>query len=154
MAPIASRTDPLFLSSDLSPLFNWNTKQVFVSLVAEYDTKTYVRRLSHRFSIRKITDARVLYTAPPLASFTILDIYSVSIYPPLDSSSPQPANSVVVWDRIVRSPKQARFNVQDGKQKYEFKEITDTFRCVLNRRRLFSRRPSFAELFLVSLYSF
>jgi signal peptidase complex subunit 3 len=40
----------------------------------------------------------------------------------------QPANSVVVWDRIVRSPKHARLNVQDGKQKYEFKEITDTFR--------------------------
>ncbi|GAA5875759.1 hypothetical protein JCM3774_006449 [Rhodotorula dairenensis] len=38
-----------------------------------------------------------------------------------------PHNSVVLWDRIIRSPKYARLNVQDGKQKYEFKEITDTF---------------------------
>lgn len=34
-----------------------------------------------------------------------------------------------MWDRVIRSPKYARLNVQDGKQKYEFKEITDTFRC-------------------------
>ncbi|GAA5860934.1 hypothetical protein JCM8547_003893 [Rhodosporidiobolus lusitaniae] len=68
------------LNADLTPLFNWNTKQVFVSLVADYSTKQYS------------------------------------------------ANSVVVWDRIVRSPKHAKLNVQDGKQKYEFKEITDTFR--------------------------
>ncbi|GAA5899633.1 hypothetical protein JCM6882_001170 [Rhodosporidiobolus microsporus] len=68
------------LKADLRPLFNWNTKQVYVSLVADYSTPKY------------------------------------------------PANTVVVWDRIVRSPKFARLNVQDGKQKYEFKEITDTFR--------------------------
>lgn len=34
----------LLLSAlDLSPLFNWNTKQVFVSLVADYSTTKYVR---------------------------------------------------------------------------------------------------------------
>ncbi|CAO3681402.1 unnamed protein product [Umbelopsis vinacea] len=29
------------LDADLSPLFNWNTKQVFVTVVAEYETKTH-----------------------------------------------------------------------------------------------------------------
>ncbi|GAA6001693.1 signal peptidase complex subunit SPC3 [Rhodotorula paludigena] len=68
------------LQADLSPLFHWNTKQLFVYLVADYH------------------------------------------------SDPYPANSVVVWDRIVRSPRHAKLNVQDGKQKYEFKEITNSFR--------------------------
>ncbi|SCV73234.1 BQ2448_7159 [Microbotryum intermedium] len=70
------------LVADLSPLFNWNTKQVFVYLVAEYDTYEY------------------------------------------------PNNSVVLWDRIVRNKKYATINLSNGKQKYEFKEITDTFRNV------------------------
>jgi len=32
--------------SDLRPLFNWNTKQVFVSLVADYSTPSYVSSAS------------------------------------------------------------------------------------------------------------
>ena len=46
-------------------------------------------------------------------------------------SDSQPRNSVVVWDRIIRGPKYAKINIARGKQKYEFKEITDSFRCVL-----------------------
>ncbi|KAM0786164.1 hypothetical protein ACM66B_006971 [Microbotryomycetes sp. NB124-2] len=68
--------------ADLSPIFNWNTKQIFVYLRADYQTGDY------------------------------------------------PANSVVLWDRIVRGKKYARINIADGKQKYEFKEITNTFRNV------------------------
>ena len=33
------------LEADLSSLFNWNTKQVFAYLVADYKTTKYVRRL-------------------------------------------------------------------------------------------------------------
>lgn len=34
---------PIFsLEADLSPLFNWNTKQLFVYLVAEYETASHV----------------------------------------------------------------------------------------------------------------
>lgn len=33
----------------------------------------------------------------------------------------------MIWDRIVRSPKFARVNIADAKQKYEFKEITNSF---------------------------
>jgi len=29
------------VDADLTPLFNWNTKQVFVTVVAEYETKTH-----------------------------------------------------------------------------------------------------------------
>ncbi|KAI8340138.1 signal peptidase 22kDa subunit [Chlamydoabsidia padenii] len=31
------------LDADFTPLFNWNTKQVFVTVVAEYETKTHNR---------------------------------------------------------------------------------------------------------------
>ncbi|ORY54080.1 signal peptidase 22kDa subunit [Leucosporidium creatinivorum] len=70
------------LVADMSPLFNWNTKQVFVYLVADYSTPKY------------------------------------------------PENRVVVWDRIIRGSKFAKINIADGKQKYEFKEITDSFKDV------------------------
>lgn len=39
VVPVA---DPSRESPDLSPLFNWNTKQVFVYLVADYSTKSHV----------------------------------------------------------------------------------------------------------------
>ncbi|KAK4051467.1 Signal peptidase complex subunit [Microbotryomycetes sp. JL221] len=42
----------------------------------------------------------------------------------------QPSNSVVLWDRIIRDKKYARINIADGKQKYEFKDITDSFKNV------------------------
>ncbi|KAI5480662.1 hypothetical protein MNV49_007589 [Pseudohyphozyma bogoriensis] len=66
--------------TDLTPLFHWNTKQVFLYLVAEYSTPTH------------------------------------------------PSNEVVIWDRIVRGSKYAKINISGGKQKYEFKEITNTFK--------------------------
>ncbi|KAI8092663.1 signal peptidase 22kDa subunit [Halteromyces radiatus] len=31
------------LDADFTPLFNWNTKQIFVSVVAEYESKTHNR---------------------------------------------------------------------------------------------------------------
>ncbi|GAA5993659.1 hypothetical protein JCM5350_003050, partial [Sporobolomyces pararoseus] len=64
---------------DLRPLFNWNTKQVFVSLVADYSTPSY------------------------------------------------PQNSVVLWDRILTSPKHAQLNLQEARQKYEFKTPSTSF---------------------------
>lgn len=75
-------------TTDLKPLFNWNTKQVFVYVSADYATARY------------------------------------------------PSNEVVVWDRILRSPRFARVNIADGKQKYEFKEITNTFANVSARFRV------------------
>ncbi|KAK4050010.1 Signal peptidase complex subunit [Microbotryomycetes sp. JL201] len=76
--------------ADLSPMFNWNTKQIFVYLRADYQTGDYASR----------------------TGFAL------------------PANSVVLWDRIVRGKRFARINIADGKQKYEFKEITNSFKNV------------------------
>jgi signal peptidase complex subunit 3 len=30
------------IDADFTPLFNWNTKQVFLSLAADYDSKAHV----------------------------------------------------------------------------------------------------------------
>jgi len=67
------------IKADLQPLFNWNTKQLFVYFVAEYTTDSY------------------------------------------------PANQAVLWDRIVHRRSDARLNISNGKNKYAFKEITNTF---------------------------
>ncbi|GAA5828053.1 hypothetical protein JCM5353_003164 [Sporobolomyces roseus] len=67
------------LKTDVKPLFNWNTKQVFLSLVADYSTPSH------------------------------------------------PDNSVVLWDRILTSSRQSRINIQEGRQKYEFKTPSTSF---------------------------
>ncbi|KAF5392015.1 hypothetical protein D9757_003342 [Collybiopsis confluens] len=63
------------LTADLTPLFTWNTKQLFLSLEAEYE-----------------------------------NIYGVN-------------NTIVLWDRIVRRPEDARVNVVGAKNKYAYKEL-------------------------------
>ena len=40
---LSDRTQNLYMT-DLTPLFNWNTKQVFLYLEAEYDNVKGVRR--------------------------------------------------------------------------------------------------------------
>ncbi|GAA5931095.1 signal peptidase complex subunit SPC3 [Sporobolomyces koalae] len=67
------------LKTDLRNLFHWNTKQVFVSLVADYSTPNYAQ------------------------------------------------NSVVLWDRIVPARTHARLNLQEARQKYEFKTPDRSF---------------------------
>ena len=63
--------------ADLTPLFNWNTKQVFLYLEAEYDNVKGVRR------------------QPFIHSLTT---------PNLDL---QVKNEVVIWDRIIRRKEDA-----------------------------------------------
>ncbi|KAJ3993735.1 signal peptidase subunit [Lentinula boryana] len=63
------------MTADLTPLFTWNTKQLFLSLEAEYENAQGVN------------------------------------------------NTIVLWDRIVRRPEDARVNVIGAKNKYAFKEI-------------------------------
>ncbi|KAJ7634927.1 signal peptidase 22kDa subunit [Roridomyces roridus] len=63
------------LDANLTPLFNWNTKQLFVYLDAEYTNSKGVK------------------------------------------------NSVVIWDRIVRSKSSAKFHVE-ARQKYAFRDVT------------------------------
>lgn len=40
------------LSSDLTPLFNWNTKQIFIYLTAEYPAKVKVPAIKSHFGIK------------------------------------------------------------------------------------------------------
>ncbi|KAL8283984.1 hypothetical protein RQP46_005097 [Phenoliferia psychrophenolica] len=55
----------------------------------------------------------------------------VIVYLVADYATPKhPRNSVVVWDRIIRTSKYSKINIARGKQKYEFKEIGDSFRNV------------------------
>ena len=37
---VVTKISPLYYQADLSPLFNWNVKQLFLYLTAEYETKT------------------------------------------------------------------------------------------------------------------
>ncbi|KAG8787070.1 hypothetical protein FRC15_010010 [Serendipita sp. 397] len=69
-------------STDLRPLFHWNTKQVFVYLSAEY------------------TNGKGL------------------------------ENEVVIWDRIVRRQRDARIRIENGQNKYFFKDHSGSFRNV------------------------
>ena len=50
--------------------------------------------------------------------------------PPSIALTPQPANQVVIWDRIVRRRSDALINIADGKNKYPFREIGDSFENV------------------------
>ncbi|TNY24079.1 signal peptidase 22kDa subunit [Rhodotorula diobovata] len=52
----------------------------------------------------------------------------VFVYLAADYSTPDhPDNTVVVWDRIVRSRRTARLRLADAKQKYEFKDLAHSF---------------------------
>lgn len=46
----------LILNTDLSPLFNWNTKQVFIYLAAEYEGKEIKQK-----SIDERTENQVVF---------------------------------------------------------------------------------------------
>ncbi|KAG2074107.1 signal peptidase 22 kDa subunit [Suillus decipiens] len=70
------------LSADLTPLFNWNTKQLFVYLEAEYASAQGVN------------------------------------------------NTVVIWDRIVRSKEDAMIDVVQ-KDKYRLRDLSGSFSNVL-----------------------
>jgi hypothetical protein len=48
------KKSPLSLTIDFTPIFDWNTKQIFVTVAAEYQTHHYVR---------------VPMISPPLSSF-------------------------------------------------------------------------------------
>ncbi|KAK9768797.1 Signal peptidase complex subunit [Basidiobolus ranarum] len=67
------------LEADLSSLFRWNTKQLFVYVVAEYE------------------------------------------------SSKHGVNQIVLWDRIIRSPEDAKFQLRGYKNKYAFIDVNPRF---------------------------
>lgn len=72
------------LDADLTPLFNWNTKQVFVYLTAEYNTTS-----------RK--------------------------------TGTENSNSVVIWDKIVKSKDDAHLKLRSQAGKYSVYDIQQVF---------------------------
>jgi hypothetical protein len=62
-----------------------------------------------------------------------------SIKPELTANSSDPSlaqtpNSVVLWDKIVRTPEQGRLALKSVRNKYPFKEVSNSFRCALEAR--------------------
>ncbi|KAA1089628.1 hypothetical protein PGT21_025428 [Puccinia graminis f. sp. tritici] len=70
------------VEADLRPIFRYNTKQIFVYLVADYSTPEF------------------------------------------------PSNEVVLWDRIIRNPRDAKINLSGARNKYAFKHIGGSFKDV------------------------
>lgn len=89
------------VDADFSPLFNWNTKQVFLSLAAQYEGKRHV--------------SYSLVAAPP------------HLLTARGSLPLQAANNVVVWDRIIRRKGDAHVKLQDANNKYGFREVSRSF---------------------------
>ncbi|POW05781.1 hypothetical protein PSTT_09511 [Puccinia striiformis] len=71
------------IEADLRPIFRYNTKQIFVYLVADYSTPEF------------------------------------------------PSNEVVLWDRIIRNPRDAKINLSGARNKYAFKHIGGSFKLSL-----------------------
>ncbi|XDT29993.1 Signal peptidase subunit [Nakaseomyces glabratus] len=71
------------LDADLSPLFNWNTKQVFVYLTASYNGTEKAR------------------------GHTV--------------------NTVTLWDKIIKTPKEAELHLEHAKGKYPVWDLEDKF---------------------------
>jgi signal peptidase complex subunit 3 len=117
------------LDADLRRAFNWNTKQLFVTLRAEYSTPqnalNQVReRKSRLFPRRRLSSEPPLF-APKLAPHATLP-------PPLPHDAKIPAKKhphnkkqrkkqkVVLWDAVVASRPAAHLKLPDLKQEYPF----------------------------------
>lgn len=83
-----------FLFTDLRPAFHWNLKQLFVFVLAEYESEENVRVILHVLSSALLNNH--------LCFFSWL----------------QPLNQVIVWDRIVKSPKEALIKESNEFVKY------------------------------------
>ncbi|OMJ17494.1 Microsomal signal peptidase subunit 3 [Smittium culicis] len=71
------------LSADMSHLFNWNTKQLFCYLLAEYENS---------------------------------------------EGKTETDNKVIIWDRIIVSPKRAKLSMKKHFNKYSFRDYKPSFK--------------------------
>ncbi len=99
------------LDADFSKLFNWNTKQVFVSLAAEYASAKHVRRHAH--------------SVCPMAWSTVQSMADTLDLPL--SPSLQPHNQVVIWDHIILNKADAHIKTTGNVNKYGFREVSRSF---------------------------
>lgn len=98
------------IDADLSSVFHWNVKQLFVFLIAEYTSDTNVR---------------------PEHVVVWLQLWGRSS--PLTCSLPQALNQVVVWDHIARTPEEAIIKVKDAYNKYALIDQGSELRYVVAR---------------------
>lgn len=85
---------PLTTDSDLSGLFDWNTKQLFVLVTAHYQTRN------------NVSFTCTCYFYQTSLSVTLPDL--------------QPRNQVVLWDRIIRRGDSAVLDMHSAATKYNF----------------------------------
>ena len=86
------------LKADLTPLFNWNVKQLFLYLTAEYETKQNV-------SVSSIT----IFQKSLHNQQSIIILIFV-----------QKLNQVVLWDKIVVKGENYKIDMRSAKTKYQF----------------------------------
>ncbi|KAG9039806.1 hypothetical protein FRB95_007233 [Tulasnella sp. JGI-2019a] len=99
------------VTADLSPLFHWNTKQLFVYITADYEHTQKGASVSDNFgSDQKLWagDRGVL--------------------------GRQVDNRVVIWDKIVRDRKSAKLDLTKMKPKYPLREFSGSFKYVFYPR--------------------
>lgn len=83
--------------ADLRPAFHWNLKQLFVFVVAEYESSTNVRYVfalackCHFKYIHSTCIQWILSTLQYMTSTATIPLYS------------QPLNQVIIWDKIITS---------------------------------------------------
>jgi len=88
------------LDADLRPLFTWNTKQVFVYLVVDYNDAP------------KNNNTRVAAQTGDEISL---------------AQDAKAENSIVAWDRIVRRKRDGRLRIEGGRNKYPLKAVGKKF---------------------------
>lgn len=89
---------------DFTPLFNWNTKQLFVYLEAEYTNGQGVSNLLPG-------SIDVMPLEIPSSNWSFLEVN----------------NTVVLWDRIVQRKEDAMIDVVQ-KDKYKLRDLSGSFR--------------------------
>lgn len=127
---------------DFSSLFNWNVKQLFVYVVAEYSTAKHVCLLALGLSAAKI----ILFLLLRLLQFLvphpryeqfllILSVTYLVVNTIFSCSFPrcllqQPINQIVLWDKIILRGDQDAFKLENVRTKYPFFDSGDGLRLV------------------------
>lgn len=101
-------------TADLSGVFNWNVKQLFVYMTATFETKTNVSCLAFSEFHSALSAVRASASAPALH----LSLHPCFLYKPFRPPLLQSVNELVVWDRIITSPAEAVLQERDAWFKY------------------------------------
>lgn len=108
-------------SIDLSSLFNWNTKLLFVYLTAEYESEENVWQ---SFVSLLLCNPMCDWSALPCSKLHYISFWNHVLYYLsfiIYNIAEQRVNQVVVWDTIIkRAPDAGKLSLRDLKLKYPF----------------------------------